>query len=243
MDPQRAVGNVAQAFRRRLAAGEALTVVNPDYPSAGLVERLGRLGLDAVMIDTEQGSPGVESVEHMARAARLAGLCALVRVGSPDPWVVERMLFRGVHGLVAPRLDTAAQARALVETVRYCFPDSWEERVTVVQVESRQAVEELDGFLAIDGIDAYFVGPVDLAKSLGHGGRYRHPDVLRAIDDVVRRVVAAGKAVGMLVTPEDVADWRRKGVGFLYFHVNDLLALGGRHFAAALAAGDAPRPG
>jgi 2-keto-3-deoxy-L-rhamnonate aldolase RhmA len=219
-------------FKAKLAARQPVVVMNPDYPSASLVEFVARLGVDAVMIDTEQGSPDVESVEEMARAARAAGLCALVRIFSPDPWVIERYMLRGVHGIVVPRLDSAAAARRVVEDVHYCFPGNAEEKVVVVQIETANAVAELDRFLAIEGIDCLFIGSVDLAKSLGHQGDFRKPEVMAVLEQTLARIAAAGKPAGMMVKEDDVGHWRSKGATFLYNHLNDYALIGARRFNA-----------
>ncbi len=224
------------SFKQRLLARQRVILMNPDHPSPSLVEFIAQLGVDAVMIDTEQGSPDVERVEDMARAARASGLCALVRLFSPEPWVIERFLFRGIHGIVVPRVDTAEQAQAVVETVRYCFPMNYAEKTVIVQVETAQAVAKLDKFLAIEGIDALFVGPVDLAKSLGHRANYREPSVTALIGDVIARIAAAGHAAGMLVTAADVAFWRASGATLLYTHLNEYAALGAGVFEAAAQA-------
>ncbi len=221
-------------FKAKLLARQPVVVMNPDHPSASLVEFIGRLGVDAVMIDTEQGSPDVESVEAMARAARVAGLCALVRVFSPDSWVIERYMGRGVHGIVVPRLDSAQDAQRVVEVVRYCFPDGTDDKTVVVQIESAAAVTDLDAFLAIDGIDCLFIGPVDLAKSLGHKGNYRKPEVMAVIEQALERIAKAGKAAGMMVKEEDVAHWRARGATFLYNHLNDYALMGARQFNALI---------
>jgi len=221
-------------FKQRLMARQPVVVVNPDHPSASLVEFIARLGADAVMIDTEQGSPDVETVEEMARAARAAGLCALVRLFSPDPWVIERYMFRGVHGIVVPRLDDAAGARRVVEDVRYCFPNDIDDKIVVVQIETANAVRDLDAILAIDGIDCLFVGPVDLAKSLGHRGDFRKPEVAAIIETTLQRIARAGKAAGMLVVAEDVEHWQSKGASFLYNHLNEYALIGARHFNALI---------
>jgi 4-hydroxy-2-oxoheptanedioate aldolase len=227
-------------FKAKLASRQPVVVMNPDHPSASLVEFIARLGVDAVMIDTEQGSPDVESVEEMARAARAAGLCALVRIFSPEPWVIERYMFRGVHGIVVPRLDTAAAARRVVEDVRYCFPANADEKVVVVQIETANAVAELDGFLAIEGIDCLFIGSVDLAKSLGHRGDFRKPEVMAVLEQTVERIARAGKPAGIMVKEDDVGHWRSKGATFLYNHLNDYALIGARHFITLLEDGDVP---
>jgi 2-keto-3-deoxy-L-rhamnonate aldolase RhmA len=221
-------------FKERLRSGGPVVVMIPDHPSPSLVEFIGKLGVDAVMIDTEQGSPDVESVENMARAAKVAGITALVRIFSPEPWVIERYLFRGVHGLVVPRLDNADQARKVVEAVRYCFPRDHEEKIVVVQIETAEAVADLDRFLAIEGVDCFFIGSVDLSKSLGHEGDYQHPAVRKVLADTVARITAAGRAAGMMVKEADVAEWRRRGVAFHYTHLNEYAALGARAFRQLL---------
>lgn len=230
---------MSAAFRTKLAAGEPVIVVNPDHPSASLVERLGRLPVDAVFIDCEQGSADVETVEHMARAARLAGLTSLLRLFTKDDWAIERYMGRGVDGIVVPRLERAEEAHAVVEAVRYCYPRSFSDKIVIVQVETRAALEALDAFLAVDGIDVLFLGPVDLSKSLGHAGDYRGDAMQRALAEAVAQIARRGRAAGMLVDHTDAADWVRRGARFLYTHADGFLAAGAGSFRATLAAATA----
>ena len=223
-----------QAFKDKLATGAAVLVVNPDHPSPSLVESLGRLPIDAVWIDCEQGAADVETVENMARAARLAGLVSMVRIFAPEDWAIERYMFRGLDGLVVPRLDSAAQAQGVVDALRYCFPKTHGDKLLVVQIESRAALEDLAGFLDVDGIDVYMIGPVDLAKSLGFEGDYRRPEVQQAIDETIATIREAGKAAGILVERDNVARYRDRGVQFLYAHANAFLSRGARDFADLL---------
>ncbi len=224
-------------FKRRLTNGQTVTVVNPDHPCAGLVEFLGRLPVDAIFIDCEQGSPDVETVEHMARAARLSGCASLVRLFAPEDWVIERYMGRGVDGIVVPRLKTAEEAARTVEAVRYCFPDSHADMIVVIQIETATALETLDEFLTTDGIDVYFLGPVDLAKAYGHKGDYRNPDMSKRIGMAISLIRQAGKPAGMLVGREDVRGYLGLGVQFLYTHANDYLRIGADTFANEVEAG------
>lgn len=220
----------AARFKARLAANETTVLLNPDYPSSGLVEFCGTLGVDAVMIDCEQGNPGLETLEDMARAARLADIASVVRVPSPEPWTIERHMFRGVDGIVVPRLDTAAQVRCAVEDIRYCFPAAFDRKVVIIQVESASAVAELDGFLAVPGIDCFFIGGVDLAKSMGFAGDYSGPEMVRTIEEITARIRRAGKPVGMMVKPHDIEAWKARGPSMLYAHVNDFAVMGAKEW-------------
>jgi 4-hydroxy-2-oxoheptanedioate aldolase len=68
----------------------------------------------------------------------------------------------------------------------------------LVQVETASALQQLDEIAAVDGVDGVFIGPADLSASMGHLGNASHPDVLRAIDGAIARILAAGKAPGIL---------------------------------------------
>ena len=222
---------MVKSFKHKLERGEPVLVINPDHPSPSLVEFLGRLPVDAVWIDCEQGSADIESVENMTRAARVNSLVSLVRIFSPEEWVIERYMGRGVDGIVVPRLETAAQAMDVVKAVRYCYPKNHQEKIIVAQIETRSALETLDEFLRVDGIDVYFIGPVDLAKSLGFEGDFRRPQVQGAINAAIEKIRSADKVAGILVDRENTRGYVDIGVGFLYGHANDFLAIGAEYFA------------
>ncbi len=217
-------------FKQRLRSRQLVSLVNADHACGGLALAVCRLGIDALMLDCEQGTPGFQDIEDMTRAAHLAGVPTLVRVPSPEPWTIERYLMRGVDGIVIPRLDTVAQVRQAVADVRYAVPRRFDQLSIVVQIETLAAVRALDEFLAVPEVDCFFVGPVDLAKSMGHEGDYGAAPVQRQLEEVVARIAAAGRAAGFLVRENDLAHWRRQGATMLYTHVDDFLAMGARHW-------------
>ncbi len=226
--------------KQRLAEGKTVTLVNVDHVSPSLVEALGRIPVDAVFLDCEQGAPDFLAVEDMARAARLTGLTSVVRIYKPEDWLVERVMFRGVDGIVVPRIDTADQAAQMVRAMRYCYPANHDEKIVIVQIESAAALDNLPTILAVDGIDAFFVGPVDLAKSLGHAGDYRTPEMQRIIDETVARIRAAGRAPGMMVDQDTVNRYTKAGVQLLYEHANNFIRYGVETFSKAISE---PKPG
>lgn len=172
------------------------------------------------------------------RAAKLMRTASLVRLFDGSDWVIERYIARGVDGIVVPRLDSADQAASVIRAVRYCLPKSHQDKVVVIQIETRDALTELDRFIELPGVDVLFLGPVDLAKSLGFEGDHRHPDVQRTLMDAVMRIRRAGKAPGILVDRGSVRRWCRRaqaGALFLYEHADSLLAIGADEIAKSVA--------
>ncbi len=225
------------SFKSKLVKRQTASLVNADHACPGLVNFMATLGIDAVMIDCEQGNPGFEDVENMSRAARLGGMNPIVRIPSPEPWTIERYMMRGIDGVVVPRLDSAAQVTRVLDDIRYCAPADFDEKAVIIQVESMSAVKELNAFLAVPGIDCYFIGAVDLAKSMGFRGDYAEPSVMAVIDDVIKRILDKDRCVGFLVKENDVAQWQAKGVTMLYTHLNDFAAMGARQWRAIAGLG------
>jgi len=218
-------------IRDKLNRDEPLIVVNVDHPSSSLVEILSQQKIDIIFFDCEQGSIDCESVENMARAARLHNTVSIVRVFDSKEWVLSRYLLLGVDGLVVPRVDTVEDAKEIVDVVKYCFPMDHENKLIVIQIESCSAADKFEEFLAIDGIDIFFIGPVDLSKSMGYKGDFRVAEVEEKIDGIIKLARSAGRHVGILVDNENVEKYVNKGVRFLYTHLNAFLEKGANAFA------------
>lgn len=215
-------------FKRRLAAGEKVLLVNPDHVAPSLVQKLGAYGADAAFIDCEHGAPSFLDVEEMARAARLAGMISLVRPESHERALMTRYLHRGIDGLIVPLVHTAEQCRSIVETVRYACPYDHADKIIVVMIESIQGVDNLPAMLSVEEIDVFFIGPGDLSQSMGylptvHAGQERAQPVIEAVDRAMHTILSAGRAAGTLVNPGDIADFAGAGAQLLYLHVNELI--------------------
>ena len=231
---------LVHGLKDRLRQSVPSLVINVDHPSPSLVEYLGRLPLEVVMFDTEQGSPDFETVENMARAARASGVCSLVRTFNGEAWAIERLLFRGVDGLVVPRAESIADVHRIVDAFRYCLPGGQQDKLLVVQLEHINLAKQVKELAQIKGIDCIFIGPVDLSKSMGHLGDYRNPAVAGLIDECIYELRNACVPVGMLVKPDDIDVWIRKGVSFLYAHANDFLDLGAQLLRGRVDAASKP---
>jgi 4-hydroxy-2-oxoheptanedioate aldolase len=206
-------------------------MVNAHHVYSGLAARLCELGADAVFLDCEHGSASYEDVRAMAAAARGAGGSAIVRPDSHVRPTMIRYLNNGADGLMVPMVDTAAQARAIVETVRYACPADHEKRLVICMIETLQAIVNLDEILAVEGVDVLFIGPGDLSQSMGYLpsvplGEERPQVVQEAVGAAVAKIRAAGKIAGTLVFEHETERWAKAGVQFFYIHSDPFLRTG-----------------
>lgn len=231
--------------------------VGPPAPS--LVEMCGHAGCDFVIIDNEHGPSGIESTEHLLRAARGAGIIPIVRTLEGD---ILRVLDIGASGIQVPQVNTPEQAARIVAAAKYPpvgtrgaafstraagfgffagaqhIRDSNEGTAVVIMAETRTAIGNLDAILAVKGIDAVFFGPNDLSFSLGHPGEMRHPEVVGAIEHGIARALAAGVAPGVLaLDPADFHRWHQAGARYIPMVLTGLLAGALRTTVAAVRAG------
>ena len=118
---------------------------------------------------------------------------------------------RGIRG-VGASLARAARWNAVPDHVGHAE----DELCLIVQIETRAGLDNLEAILAVEGVDAAFIGPADLAASLGHLGEPRHPEVVAAIEAALPRIAASGKAAGVFVTDPSMARrYRECGASFV----------------------------
>ncbi|MGX5358394.1 HpcH/HpaI aldolase family protein [Kocuria sp. KH4] len=225
----------ARARRRgRPAAG---MFVSSGDPTA--TEICASAGLDYLLIDAEHSPLGPETIQAQLRAMAGYGSIPVVRLPGLDEVLVKQYLDLGAQSLVVPMVDSAADAEAAVRAVHYPprgvrgvgsalarsarwnrVPDYLTraaELVTlVVQVESAAAVGAAARIAAVDGVDGIFVGPSDLAASMGLLGRQDHPDVVAAVKEVIAAVRRTGKFVGVnAFVPSQAQDYLGAGADFV----------------------------
>jgi len=198
--------------KERLRRGEQtvgawITIPSPDVPEA-----LSTLGFDWLVFDTEHAPMDEQIAQNLMTTLRGTRVAPLVRVAWNDPVRIKKALDIGSYGLIIPWVNNREQAIAAVKACKYppagirgvgprrpsvIDPDylktADEELLTVVQIETTEAVENIDEILAVDGVDAFFIGPMDLSASLGVMGQYSHPKLQTAID----RVFEAGRKAGV----------------------------------------------
>lgn len=193
-----------RALRERWAAGEACHGIWSQLPGAVTAELLAGTGADFVVLDLQHGALAEAELPGVTAAVALAGAVPLVRTRSAHFTDVGRPLDLGAHGVLVPTVLGADHVREVVAGCRYAprgnrsagrLSGGAEEPLVLVILETAEALAELDAVLAVDGLDGVYVGPVDLAASLGLAGDVE--GLREVLSSVLTRARAAGVPVGV----------------------------------------------
>jgi 4-hydroxy-2-oxoheptanedioate aldolase len=192
------------------------------------VEICAGAGFDWLLIDGEHAPNDLRSVLAQLQAVAPYPVNPVVRPLTGDVNLIKQLLDIGAQTLLIPMVESAEQARQLVSAMRYppegirgiggalARAARWDripdyvhqanaEMCLLVQVETRKGLENLEAIAAVEGVDGLFIGPADLSASMGHAGNPRHPEMHEIIQNAIRRIVATGKAAGILTTDETLA--------------------------------------
>lgn len=216
-------------FRQDLRAGKRLIGCWASLASPITTEVLGLAGFDWLLLDAEHAPNDVVTLVPQSMALKDSTSAAVVRPPANDAIIIKRLLDAGFHDFLVPMVESAEEARRAVAATRYPpagirgvsvshrsnrygsvadYLQQANDNITViVQIESRGGVEAARAIAAVDGIDALFIGPSDLAAGFGHLGQPNHPEVQAAMAEIVSAARTAGKATGILAPVE--ADARR----------------------------------
>jgi 2-dehydro-3-deoxyglucarate aldolase len=192
-------------------------------------EVLGLAGFDWLVLDGEHAPNDISTFIPQLMALKGSRSAPVVRPPANDPVIIKRLLDIGFYNLLIPMVDSADDARRAVAATRYppagirgvavshrsnmfgTFPDYLstinDNICVVVQIETVNAVRDIDQICSVDGVDAIFVGPSDLSGALGHLGNPKHPEVQETIQSLFALARAKGKPSGILAPVE--ADARR----------------------------------
>ena len=243
-------------FKRALVSGRPQIGLWSSLSSNYSVEVIAGAGFDWILLDTEHSPSDLESVLTQLQAAAPYPTHPVVRVPWNDMVTIKRMLDIGAQSLLVPYVSTPAEAKQAVSYTRYppagvrgvagttratrfgritdYAKRAHHEICLLVQVETQQALDNIESICAIDGVDGVFVGPADLHASLGHTGEIANPKVKPLIDEAVRRIRKAGRAPGILTPNEaDARHWLECGALFVAVGADvGILARGAEALAA-----------
>ncbi|MGP3197467.1 4-hydroxy-2-oxoheptanedioate aldolase [Serratia marcescens] len=191
-------------------------------------ELLAGAGFDWLLIDGEHAPNNVQTVLGQLQAVAPYPSRPVVRPPWNDAVIIKQLLDVGAQTLLIPMIQNAEQARDAVRATRYpphgvrgvgsalARASRWnrvpdylqqadEQMCVLVQIETREAVKNLDAILQVEGVDGVFIGPADLSADMGFAGNPQHPEVQRTIGDAIARIRAAGKAPGILMANKALA--------------------------------------
>src|SRR5690606_16018428 len=209
-------------------------------------EALGWSGFDWLLIDGEHAPVSLHDAIAHCRAIAVTPTIPIVRLLWNDPLLLKASLDAGINTIMLPYVQSAAEARKAVETMRYPpagrrgiaamhrasrytrlkdYPTRASETLfLIVQIETAEALAHCEEIAAVDGVDAIFFGPGDLSASMGLTGQAAHPDVTAAIEDGLRRCRPSGKANGVLAPNDEIAE-RHIRSGFDFVAVDNDIAM------------------
>jgi 4-hydroxy-2-oxoheptanedioate aldolase len=184
-------------------------------------------GFDWLLLDTEHSPNEIPDLVSQLQAMELGTATAIIRPAWNDAVLAKRCLDIGAQTLLFPYVQTIEEAKAAVASTRYppqgirgvsvaarasrygrtpgYLTKANDEICVLVQVETRQSLDRIEAIAAVEGVDGVFIGPSDLAASLGHVGNPQHADVQAAMKNAVERLTAIGKPAGILTGNEEEA--------------------------------------
>ena len=233
-------------FKRAIAAREPQLGIWSSLTSNLLAEILGDAGFDWILFDTEHAPNDLQQLIGQLQAIRGTSVHAMVRPAANDPVLIKRVLDIGFRNVLVPFVQTAEDAALAVTATRYppngirgvsayqrnngygrikSYFELIDDNITVaVQIETKEAIANLQSIAATPGVDAIFVGPGDLAASFGHLGQIRHANVQNAIRSIGEKATAAGVPAGIVAGNAEDAE-RYLAWGFTFMTVGSDIAL------------------
>jgi len=249
------------ALRATLAQGKPVFgTMLQELRSPAVPIIMANLGFDFLFIDMEHGAYSMETVADLLKVIRLTGLCPLVRVPSDEYHLIARVLDAGAQGIMVPRVETREQVERIV---RYCkYPPQGDrgcsvmkghndyrkgdmleftrtanrENLTIIQIERRRAIDDIEALVSVPGVDVALVGPNDLALSYGVPEDVSAPLLVEAMQKVVDACRKHGRWSGMHVGNVEVLEtWMARGMQVITYWTDiDMLATAPAKGLAAL---------
>lgn len=210
--------------------------------NSSIAEIMADAGFDWLCIDLEHTITDYAEAQQLILAIQSKGIKAFVRVGDNNSRIIKRILDAGADGIIVPSVNSAAEAKKAVNSIKYppigtrgvglaraqgygfgfeSYRDGKAKEIKlIVQIEHINAINELDAIIQTDGVDGTFIGPYDLSGSLGKPGQWDEPEVKKAIEIYEVTAKKYNKIMGFHVVPpnyELVEEKIKKGYNFIAF--------------------------
>ncbi len=248
-------GSACGSFRERLRRREPLVGTFMKSPSPHIAEVLGLSDLHAVVLDQEHAPFGRVDTDLCIAALRAADMPSIVRVPDASPTSLRNALDSGATGVLVPHVSSDAEARAVVKACHFGeggrgyagspraagygtrpmaehLEGSARSSTVIVQIEDLAALPHVRAIAAVEGVDAVFIGRVDLAVAMGEA--VSAPSVVDQVKAICRASLAVGTAVGMF-TPgtDELSGWRDLGASLFLLQSDHSMVLAGANKLAS----------
>lgn len=231
------------SIKKKLQNGElVLGTMISEVRNPNIAYMLAQCGFDFFIIDSEHGAYNYETISNMIAAARGANISVIVRIPEIKRETILKPLDSGAAGLLVPMVNTAAEAREVVQHAKYppmgnrgaalrrphnlyakvnaadYLKQANENTFIVVQAETTTSIENIDEIAAVEGVDCIFVGPFDLSISLGIPGQIDHPREVEAIEKIATACKKHNKIAGILMFDQEILTrWINKDFRFAVY--------------------------
>lgn len=226
-------------FKHNIEAGKMQLGVALETTSADVAEALATTDFDWLWIDAEHGPHTVQTILDAARAIAPYDMTPVVRIGEAGTGIIKQLMDAGIQNIIVPKVESGEEAEQIMYWASYPargnrgmgasafraarfgrYPDYQQrieqESLIILQIESKKGMENLDAIAKTKGVGAILLGPIDLAVDMGHGSNIFHPEVVEAMDTMIKCLKALGVPVGTIaVTPEQAKHYAELGVSFL----------------------------
>ena len=227
-----------KGLKQRLKNGESLIGTFLSLGNSLTTEIIAQAGFDWVIIDLEHGMGSETDVLHQLQAIEHTNTSAIIRVEGFQRQRIHRVLDFGAHGIMCPRVNLPIEAEMAVKAMQYTpgglrgvakmvrasgfgenfgqyQPQTRDELVGIIQIETEESLDHLDEIAMIDGVDVLFIGPADLSMALGIFGQLDHPKFIEAEEAIIAAAKKARKAIGFLLfDPAHYEKYYKKGIRF-----------------------------
>ena len=209
-------------MKEKLNSGQNVIGLFQNVINPNITEIMGLLGFDFVIVDGEHTTFNPNLAEEHFRAAELRDISSVTRIGQNDQQVIQKFLDAGSQGVLMPLINNKTDAKSVVDSVKYPpvgkrglasgrgsaygIPQSVKEHVdssnketlVAIQIETTEAMENVDAISSIDEVDVLFFGPSDISSSFGIHGQINDPKVRDTISDLSKIAIGNGKALSLI---------------------------------------------
>ena len=201
-------------------------VVNIRGASVDRVDMLAAAGVKCLFIDCERTAIHIESVRPLVLAAKSYGMFTMLRSENQQEETLVRYLDRGVDAIVVPHTESVEQLKMISQVVDYVSKGKRDQFMTIAQIESQQAVSNIESMVSTDYVDSFLIGPNDLSHSMGFKGNLDIKDLWQTIDEVILKLNHYQRVWGIPGQPESLSQFSQKGAKYLYTTLQQVIQQG-----------------